>query len=48
MRPDHRAPVFRGKRRQLSLKFLGTGLDPLLQPRRKRPVPLQVFFEPRR
>jgi len=48
MRPDHRAPVFRGKRRELSLKFLGTGLDPLLQPRRKRPVPLQVFFEPRR
>ena len=48
MRPDHRAPVFRGKRRQLSRKFLGTGLDPLLQPRRKRAVPLQVFLRPRR
>ena len=48
MRADHRALVFRGKRRQLSLKFLGTGLDSLLQPRRKRAVPLQVFFEARR
>ena len=30
VRSDHRAPIIRGKRRQLPLKFHGTGRDPLL------------------
>src|SRR5205823_5300165 len=47
VRPNHAAPVFRGKRRQLAFESHGTRLHALLQSWRQRAIPFQLLLESR-